>query len=207
MNKFIDKVFSILSKPAKLIFIIGAFVYAVWFATMTAMAFDGQFMNVLTNIITLFIGTSLIALPPIMLLVKKDELAKLFFVFLLGYWILTTPQEYFFLSETFASAGEFYPVFVSIFLLIIGLGLVGILVLVILEMLLGLKLLRLITLFVAIVEVLACFTTAILFMILAGINNADWSMYVRYALMDMMVLPLTVGCGCIALLGVDKKSK
>lgn len=207
MNKFIDKVFSVLSKPAKLIFIIGAFVYAAWFLAMTAMSIDGQFMNVLTNIITLIIGTGLICIPPVMLLLKKDQLAKLFFVFLRGYWILTTPQEYFFLSETFASAGEFFPVFVSIFLLIIGLGLVAILVLVILEMLLGLKFLRIITLFVAIIEILACFTTAILFMIEAGIMGADWSFFVRYALIDMMILPFTVGCGCIALLGVDKKSE
>ena len=207
MNKFVDKVFNILSKPAKLIFIIGALVYAVWFAVMTAMSIDGDFMNALTNIVTLFIGVALIALPPVMLLIKKEELAKLFFVFLLGYWVLTAPSEYFFLADTFASAGEFFPVFVSIFLLIIGLGLVGILVLVILEIILGLKALRLITLFVSIIEVALCFTTAILFMIEAGIMGAGWVFFVQYALMDMMVLPLVVGCGCLCLLGVDKKGE
>ena len=206
MNKVINKVFEILSKPAKLIFIIGAFVYAAWFATMTAMGIDGQFMNVLTNIITLFVGTALICLPPLFLLLKKEELAKLFFVFLLGYWILTTPQEFFFLSETFASAREFYPVFVSIFLLIIGLGLVGILVLVILEMVLNLKFLRFITLIIAFAVMATCLVTAILFMILCGINNAPWNMYIQYAVIDMIILPFTVGCGCICLLGVDKKA-
>lgn len=205
MNKFVDKVFNILSKPAKWIFVIGGFVYAVWFAVMTAMSIDGDFMNALTNIVTLFIGVALIALPPVMLLIKKEELARLFFVFLLGYWVLTAPSEYFFLADTFASAGEFFPVFVSIFLLIIGLGLVGILVLVILEIILGLKALRLITLFVSIIEVALCFTTAILFMIEAGIMGAGWVFFVQYALMDMMVLPLVVGCGCTYLLGVNEK--
>ena len=104
MNKFVDKVFNILSKPAKLIFIIGALVYAVWFAVMTAMSIDGDFMNVLTNIVTLFVGVALIALPPVMLLIKKEELARLFFVFLLGYWVLTTPSEYFFLADLFTSS-------------------------------------------------------------------------------------------------------
>ena len=207
MEKFINKVFEILSKPAKWIFIIGALVYAVWFATRTAMSMDGQFMNVLTNIITLFVGTALIALPPVFLLLKKDELAKLFFVFLLGYWVLTAPSQFFVLAEGFADASEFFPVFVSIFLLMVGVGLVAILVLVILEIILKLQLFRLLSLFIGIVVVLLSFTTAILFMIEAGIMGADWSIYVEYGLVTMILLPFVVGCGCICLLGVDKKGK
>ena len=207
MEKFINKVFEILSKPAKWIFIIGALVYAVWFATRTAMSMDGQFMNVLTNIITLFVGTALIALPPVFLLLKKDELAKLFFVFLLGYWVLNAPSQFFVLAEGFADAGEFFPVFVSIFLLMVGVGLVAILVLVILEIILKLQLFRLLSLFIGIVVVLLSFTTAILFMIEAGIMGADWSIYVEYGLVTMILLPIVVGCGCICLLGVDKKGE
>ena len=207
MNKVINKIFEILSKPAKWIFIAGAFTYALWFAIMTGMSIDGQFMNVLTNIITLFVGTALICLPPVFLLLNKNELAKLFFVFLLGYWILTTPQEFFFLSETFADAGEFFPVFVSIFLLVVGLGLVAILVLVILEMILNIKFLRFLTLVISFAVIATCLITAIMFMILCGINNAPWNMYVQYALIDMIILPITVGCGCICLLGVDKEAK
>ena len=207
MEKFINKVFEILSKPAKWIFIIGALVYAVWFATRTAMSMDGQFMNVLTNIITLFVGTALIALPPVFLLLKKDELAKLFFVFLLGYWVLNAPSQFFVLAEGFADAGEFFPVFVSIFLLMVGVGLVAILVLVILEIILKLQLFRLLSLFIGIVVVLLSFTTAILFMIEAGIMGADWSIYVEYGFIMMILLPFVVGCGCIALLGVDKKGE
>ena len=205
MEKFINKVFEILSKPAKWIFIIGALVYAVWFATRTAMSMDGQFMNVLTNIITLFVGTALIALPPVFLLLKKDELAKLFFVFLLGYWVLNAPSQFFVLAEGFADAGEFFPVFVSIFLLMVGVGLVAILVLVILEIILKLQLFRLLSLFIGIVVVLLSFTTAILFMIEAGIMGADWSIYVEFGFIDMILLPFVMGCGCICLLGVDKK--
>ena len=207
MEKFINKVFEILSKPAKWIFIIGAFVYAAWFATRTAMSIDGQFMNVLTNIITLFVGTALCCLPPLFLLLKKDELAKLFFVLLLGYWILTAPSQYFFLAETFADSDKFFPIFVSIFLLTTGVGLVAILVLVILEIILKIKFMRLLSLFIGIVVILLSFTTAILFMIEAGIMGADWSIYVEYGLITMILLPFVVGCGCVALLGVDKKAE
>ena len=207
MEKFINKVFEILSKPAKWIFIIGALVYGVWFATRTAMSIDGQFMNVLTNIITLFVGTALICLPPVFLLLKKDELAKLFFVFLLGYWVLTAPSQFFILAEGFADAGEFFPVFVSIFLLTVGVGLVAILVLVILEIILKLQIFRLLSLFIGIIVVLLSFTTAILFMIEAGIMGADWSIFVEYGLVTMILLPIVVGCGCVALLGVDKKGE
>lgn len=207
MEKFINKVFEILSKPAKWIFIIGGFVYAVWFAMRTAMSIDGQFMNVLTNIITLFVGTALCCLPPLFLLLKKDELAKLFFAFLLGYWVLTAPQQYFFLAETFADAGQFFPVFVSIFLFTVGLALIGVLVLVILQIILKLKVLRLITLGIGILVVLLSFTTAILFMIEAGIMGAAWAMYIEYGFIMMILLPFVVGCGCICLLGVDKKGE
>ena len=207
MEKFINKVFEILSKPAKWIFIIGAFVYALWFAVRTGMSIDGQFMNVLTNIITLFVGTALCALPPVMLLIKKEELAKLFFVFLLGYWVLTAPSQFFFLAEGFADAGEFFPVFVSIFLLLTGLGIVAILVLVILEIMLRIKFMRLLSLFIGIIVVALAFTTAILFMIEAGIMGAGWDVFVEYGFIWMILLPIVVGCGCIALLGVNKKGE
>lgn len=207
MENFINKVFNILSKPAKWIFVIGGLSYALWFAIRTAMSIDGQFMNVLTNIITLFVGTALCCLPPVFILIKKEELAKLFFVFLLGYWVLTAPSQYFFLAEGFADAGEFFPVFVSIFLLLTGVGVVGILVLSILEIILRIKFLRLLSLFIGIIVVALSFTTAILFMIEAGIMGADWSIFVEYGLITMILLPFVVGCGCLYLLGVDKKAE
>ena len=200
-----NKIFEILAKPAKLVLIIGGLVYAVWFAVMQAVSIDGEFMSVLTGIVTLFVGTALIALPPVMLLIKKDELAKLFFVFLLGYWVLTSPTQYFFFAETLASAGEFFPVFISILLFVVGLGIVGILVLVILEILLGLKFLRPIINLIALIVIAASFVTAILFMIEAGIQSAPWIYYVDYALMDMIVLPVTVGFGCLYFFGANEK--
>ena len=192
-----NKIYDFLAKPARLAFIICAFVFAFWFAVRTALSIDGQFMNVLTNIITLFIGTGLCCLPPLFLLLKKEELAKIFFVLLLGYWVLTAPSQYFFLAETFADAREFYPVFVSIFLLLTGLALVGILVLVILQMILGLKILRPIVNLVGLIFVGVSFLTAILFIIEAAIMGAGWTMYVEYGLMDFIVLPVTVGFGCL----------
>ena len=83
----------------------------------------------------------------------------------------------------------------------------AILVLVILEIILKLQLFRLLSLFIGIVVVLLSFTTAILFMIEAGIMGADWSIYVEYGLVTMILLPIVVGCGCICLLGVDKKGE
>lgn len=200
-----SKIFQTLSKPAKWVLIIGGLVYAVWFAVQTAMGMGGTFMSVLTGIFTLIIGVGLIALPPVLLIFKKEELAKLFFVFLLGYWVLTTPREYFFLADTFAEADQFYPVFVSIFLLIIGLGLLAILVLIVLEMLLGMKFLRPIINLIAFFTVCACILTGILFIILCAINNATWNMYVEYAFMDMMLLPAVVGFGCLYFFGASEK--
>ena len=200
-----NKIFETLTKPARLVLIIGGLVYAVWFAAKTAMSIEGSFMSILTNIITLFVGTGLICLPPVLLLLKKEELAKLFFVFLVGYWVLRTPSEYFFLADTFADANEFYPVFVSIFLLIIGMAVLGVLVLLVLEMLLGMKFLRPIINLVAFIAVAACIFTGILFIIECAIMKAGWTMYIDYAVMDMMVLPVTVGFGCLYFFGASNK--
>ena len=200
-----NKIYEVLAKPAKWILIIGGLVYAVWFAIQTAMGFDDNFMSVLTGIIKLIVGVGLIAIPPVMLLLKKEELAKMFFVFLLGYWVLTTPQEYFFLADTFADAGEFFPVFLSIFLLIIGIAVLGILVLLVLEILLGMKFLRPIINLVALITVCACIFTAILFIIEAAIMNAGWVFFVEYAFMDMILLPTVVGFGCLYFFGASQK--
>lgn len=207
MDKLINKIFGVLSKPAKLILIIGGFTYALWFAIRTGMSMDGQFMNVLTNLITLVVGTALICLPPVLILLKKDEIAKIAFILLLGYWVLSAPTQYFFFAETFADAREFFPVFVSIFLLIAGLTLVAILVLVILEMLLGIKILRLIILGVALLFVAISFLTAIFFCIEAGIMEAPWIYFVDYAFMDMILLPVVVGCGCIYFFSISGAQK
>ncbi len=199
-----EKIFSALAKPAKLIFIIGGFVYALWFAIQTGLSINGSFTNVLANIVILFVGTGLLIIPPLFLLLKKEELAKIIFVLLLGYWVLSAPTEFFFLAETFEEAQEFYPVFVAIVLLIVGLGIVTILVFVVLQLLFGLKVLRPITNLIALIVVGACILAAILFIILAAIRGADWSFYVRYALMDMMVLPVTVGAGCLYFFNAQK---
>lgn len=201
-----NKIFDILAKPARLVLIIGGFVYALWFAIQTAMGIDGQFMNVLTSIVTLFVGTGLICLPPLMLLLKKEELAKLFFVFLIGFWVLSTPTEYFFLAETLADGKEFYPIFVSVFLLLIGLAVVGVLALIIVDIIFGLSQLRPIINLLALIAVATCFFTAILFIIECAVMKAGWTFYVRYALMDMMILPATVGFGCLYFFGA-KQSK
>ena len=200
-----ENLFKTLSKPAKWILVIGSFVYALWFAIQTAMGIQNNFMSVLTGIITLIVGVGLLAIPPVMLLLKKDDLAKLFFVFLIGYWVLTTPQEYFFLADTFSEANEFFPVFVSIFLLIIGIAVLGILVLLVLEILLGMKFLRPIINLVAFISVCACIFTAILFIVEAAILGAGWVYFVQYGFMDMILLPTVVGFGCLYFFGASNK--
>ena len=201
-----NKIFEILAKPAKLVLIIGGFVYGLWFAIRTGMSMDGEFMNVLTNLIILVVGTALICLPPILLLLKREELAKLFFVFLIGFWVLSTPTGWFFYAETFASNGaDFYPALVGVMLFVIGFAVIGILVLLILEMILNLKFLRPIINLVAFITIIACIVTAIFFMILCALNNAGWNLYVEDALFGMIILPVVVGFGCLYFFGAKAK--
>ena len=204
MEKILNKIFYIISKPSKIIFIIGCFFYALWFLISTAMGIGGNFMSVLTNVIKMIVGAALIVSIPVLLFFKRDNVAKIIFILLTGYWIVASTSKMFFLADTFADAGEFYPVFVSIFLLLAGLGLIGVLVLSLLELIIKVKFLRLITLSVAYITILVCFITAILFIVECAIMNAAWTFYVDYALMEMMVLPIVVGCGCLYFSGSAK---
>lgn len=205
INKVINKIFSIMAIPAKFIFIIGGFTYALWFAIRTGMGIENQWMNVIIVLLTAVIGMALICVPPVFVLIKKDEIAKIVFMLLLGYWIISGTSQFFFFADTFAEAGEFYPILVSIFLLLTGLMLIAVLVLAILSMFFKTKIFSLILLGMGLLFVAMSFLTAILFCVQAGIMGATWIYYVEYAFIDMILLPVTVGCGIIYFFGVSGK--
>lgn len=203
INKVINKIFSIMAIPAKFIFIIGGFTYALWFAIRTGMGIGNQWMNVIVVLLTAVIGLALICVPPVFILIKKDEIAKVVFMLLLGYWIFNAFNEYVFFAETFSEAGEFYPILVSVFLLLTGLMLICVLVLAILSMFFKIKIFSLILLGMGILFVAMSFLVAILFCIQAGIMGATWIYYVEYAFIDMILLPVVVGCGIIYFFGIS----
>ena len=78
-----EKFFNALLKPAKWILVIGSLVYATWFAVQTAGSINGTFMSVVSNLLILIVGSALLFSVPVLILLKKEDMAKIAF-FILG---------------------------------------------------------------------------------------------------------------------------
>ena len=129
-----NKLFAILQKPAKWIFIICGAVLGIAFAVVKAKAINGNggFFPVLSNILILVVGTLLLLAAPVLLLLKKEEGAKMVFIFLLGYWLLWYTQRCFGLADGFKYSEGIVKV-AQIFAFIVALCLVAVLALTVLE--------------------------------------------------------------------------
>ena len=202
-----DKFFQALSKPAKWVLIIGGFFYAVWFAIMQATSIEGQFMSVVTNIIIMIIGTALLVAVPVLVLLKKDDAAKMVFLFLLGYWVLNTISNWFFYAETFTDARDELnglAITSGIFSFIVGLGLVAILVLTVLEFVLKKPAFRFISLLVMLGVIGLGFITALLLFIYAATVGGVWPMGLNF-FVEYLILPAVIFFGYIYFFGVPAK--
>ena len=97
-----EKFFNALLKPAKWILIIGSLVYATWFAVQTAGSINGTFMSVVSNLLILIVGSALLFSVPLLIIFKKEDMAKIAFFILAGYWLISTTRSMFGYAETYA---------------------------------------------------------------------------------------------------------
>lgn len=199
-----EKFFNLLSKPAKWIFIIGGLFYATWFIVMRATAIDGTFVSVINGIVVLSIGAILIAGAPILVICRKDEAAKMVFLFLLGYWVLTSAQTFLSYAETFTDSRDGLAITAGIFAFIAGLGLAAIIVLIALEFIFKLKSLRFVAFLVMLGVIVCGFIAALLIAIYAGTKNVFWPTGAEL-LIEWMILPAVVTFGYIYFFGAPKK--
>ena len=203
MNKF----FQTLAKPARLIFVICAIAYSVWFAVRTGSGIGGGFMSTVTNIIVLFVGAALLVSVPILLLLKKDDQAKVVFLVLVGYWLISSILEWFGYAQMFAVDGaDGLTIVTGIFYFISGLGLVGLLVLIALEFALKNSLFR----FIAFLVLLGVVAFAFLNSIFVIINVAKYEIYPWAGEVDMVLalifVPIMVFFGYLTFFGVPAKN-
>lgn len=195
------KLFEVLSKPAKMILIIGSFVYAAWFATSKAGSMGGNFMSVMTNLILMVVGTALLAATPVFLLIKKEELAKIIFFILAGYWLLSTFQTLFAIAASYAGYGsDGLEITIGIFAFITGLALVGILVLIVLEFFLKKPIFRFISTLVFAGAILFGFVFGLLFFIYYCKWDLGWVGAVN-TFIGYMLLPALLFFGLLYFLG------
>ena len=204
-----EKFFNILLKPAKWILVIGSFVYATWFAVQTAGSISGTFMSVVCNLIILIVGSALLFSVPVLILLKKVDMAKIAFFILAGYWLISTARSMFGYAETYciedapgaAVAG-------GVFAFITGLCLVGVLALIVLEFVAKKAFFRLFAFFAMFGVILFALLTGIL--LFAGL--VEYSDYLGWAhvanlLVEYLLVPAIVCFGCLFFLGAPASKK
>ena len=202
MNKF----FQALTKPAKWVLVIGGFFYAIWFAIMQGTAIDGEAMSVIAHLVIMIVGTILLVAVPVLVLLKKDDAAKMLFLFLIGYWVLTSIQNWLFYAETFTDSDNGLGITAGIFSFIAGLGLVGVLVMTVLEFALKKPAFRVITLLIMLGVLAVSFIAGLLLFIYACTINAVWPMGLNF-LVEYIILPVIICFGYLYFFGVPEKKQ
>lgn len=203
-----EKFFNVLLKPAKWILIIGSLVYAVWFAVETASSINGTFMGVVSNLLILIVGSALLFSVPLLILFKKEDMAKIAFFILAGYWLISTTLSMFGYAQTYTELNDGLAVTGGIFAFIAALCLVGVLALIVLEFVIKKPALRLFTFFVMIGVIVFTLLTGILLFALYASNGSPlgWS-FTADLLVKNLLVPTVVCFGCLYFLGAPTTKK
>lgn len=94
MNSLFDPIFKMLQKPAKLVTIVTFYIVAAFMLLVNLPDTDGGFFGVIGGLIIMVIMIALFAIVPTLLLLKKEDVAKKVFPFILFYWLLNEVTEF-----------------------------------------------------------------------------------------------------------------
>ena len=186
MQNFINKI----SKPAKLIAIICFLVTAVFHLIGYISGFPDAFMPVIAHLFNMFFWVALLAIIPLLLLLKKDKEARLIISAFACYWALTIINELMGLAEIIRSEAPALMVIAGIFALIAALGLMVVVVFMVLSLVLGLNLKGL-SRFILVCTFGAFFFT-FLFVFIYYVSIDGGGDVILTMLIDLLVMPTAV---------------
>jgi len=170
------KLFEILSKPAKWIFVVCAFLIAIAFAVAKAQligpGFNAGFTAGFGALVVMIVGTLLLAVCPVLILLKRDAEAKAIFLLLLVYWLIQYAQRCFDYGAL-AATRDAIPVLAGIFSFLVALCLVAVLVLVVIEFALKKNFLRFFA-FLVLMAAIVLGLFAGIFLFILGIQAKNW---------------------------------
>lgn len=200
------KIFDLLSKPSRMIFIIAAFAYVGLYAIISFAGFGGGFVSVLGGLIVSVLTIAAVVAIPVLLLLKREEAAKLVFILVAGFWLVSRAQSY---TLNYAAWTEFEDglgVCVGVFGFLAGLALTGVLVLLVLHFILKKEVLKFSAVLAFAGAYLFIFVTMILTLVyyikMSVENNYisfGWTNYVSLVL--DLVAPVAVCFGYLYFLG------
>lgn len=197
----INKLIDFLKKPARLILIIGSFLYLLLFVLINT-EFGDTFFSVFGGITILITGVVALAVTPVFLLLKKDNIAKIVFTFLAGYWLISTILSSIGAGNNFEPDGDALFNTASIFTFILGLTLLAAVVLFILSVILKNNVLRLIAFIVVLAVIAVALLSGIFWLAMYGKYAAEYDYNVPFQqvvniIANYFILPPLVCIGAI----------
>ena len=192
------KIFDIILKPARLILIICAFAYAGLYSLVTFGNFGGGFLDVLASLIIYVLTITAVVAIPLLLLLKKEDAAKLVFIIVGGYWLITEGRSYLSYGQI-ADSQNGLVVATAVFGFLVGLVLTGVLVLLVLNFILKKELFRFIAVLALVGAYLFIFVFVILELVLFIKYEGAWTNYIQLFL--YLVAPVGVLFGYLYFFG------
>ena len=200
------KLFEILVKPSKWIFIVCAAIIAVAFAITKAKLIGSAngFVPVVSALVVMLVGTLLLLASPVLLLMKKENEAKMVFLLLLVYWLIWYTQRNFEIASTYPADNALSTLAV-IFSFLVALCLTAVLVLTVLEFALKKQSLRYFSAFVLFFALAFGFFASLFFFICGIRVGSIWEMTLQNILI-VLGYTFAVFFGYIYFFGVPKRA-
>lgn len=194
------KIFDLLLKPARMVLLIGSFVFAAWFVVSTAGYISGGFISVMSSLILMMVGAIVLCAVPVCLLIKKEDIAKIVFFILVSYWLLSTIQSVFNTASWLTEFGDGLSITAGIFLFFATIGLVGVLALIVLNFILKKPFFRLLAWYVFFGVVGFAFIGGLLQFIYYIVEEWDWVSIID-VFVNMLLVPSLIGFGVLYFVG------
>ena len=189
------KLFNLFKNISRLVVIIGLLVLAGVYLVLGVTGFGDRFFSFLSDGFSLLFLVCLYALPAVLLLLKKDDAAKLFLFALLAYVIINWIGNYVGIGYLINSNYPAMTVVYGVFCFLHGLLLLTCAVFFVLCKGFGLKLYKLLNLLVLIA--LGFFVVVFLVTFIAYIvNDVGWVSIVQ-SIFDVLALPFVVFCALL----------
>jgi len=193
-----NKIIGAVKPISKMLLIIGSFVFLAIFGLTHVVTINGDFFSVMAGLIITTVGIIALAVTPVFLILKKDNIAKIAFTILGGYWVIST-----LLSEI--SSGYNFDVnnpgifnAASIFSFILGIVLLAIVVLIVLSIALKKDIFKVIAMFGVLSFIFLALVAGILW-ICCYASNPDFYVWTDYVgiIGNYFVLPTVVTFGVL----------
>ncbi len=200
-----QNIYDSVKKIARPVVMIGLLVVAVLDFILGSVNSPGSFMPFVANGFTLLFVLALYAIPAVLLLLKKDNEAKIFLLILVAFWVVQACINYLGLGRLIEDNYGTSLILYGIFAFIEGLLLLTCVVFFVLNKAFGINLNKLLNLFIMI---------ALLFFVLVFVFNlvelityeSGWTGYFN-AFIDTLFMPFIITCSLILLSDSKCESK